>query len=411
MRAVTLRQHPYVWVPPFEGVSRRHEPSIVSKASEANDVLSPVSKAAPTLHKTTPVSAAPRFGKMPYVAYLERSSECSTIVIGTAIKPSPTSSRSSEVGERRWVSDTVINIQNGDNGDGHANNPWTVSTMHASAPTILSVIATRTATHPQPSDGLMPLNEMMSRQHGLNVVSKTPEVYSLHSRSLETAQRRSNPPIVSLSYLKGEGQLARAAAYIQERIKHRSFAVDESPYRSLKEPLDEPMEDAFEPQRIEPDVVVEVKPSVTNDSSLYCPESTKPSHALREAALGLPDSSLAASVTGGQDLEPRQLERTVEAARCSDERLKTEGSVLEEPVTTALQILECKWFSGPTKRQSVLLDISKVQTSTFPCLSIVLVALTPCGHSPAFISQALPASQPSYELSGRFAKSREGDCE
>ena len=109
------------------------------------------------------------------------------------------------------------------------------------------------------------------------------------------------------------------------------------------------MEDAFEPQRIEPDVVVEVKPSVTNDSSLYCLESAKHSHALREAALGLPDSSLAASVMGGQDLEPRQLERTAGAARCSDERLKTEGSVLEEPVTTAFRILECKWFSGPTK--------------------------------------------------------------
>ena len=234
--------------------------------------------------------------------------------------------------------------------------------MHASAPTILSVIATHAATHPQPSDGPMPLNEMMSRRHGLNVVSKTPEAYSLHSQSLETARRRSNPPIASLSCLKGEGQLARAAAYIQEHIKHRSFAVDEFPYRSLKEPLDEPMEDAFEPQCIEPDVVVEVKPSVMNDSSLYCPESTKPSHALREAALGSPDLSLAASVTGGQDLEPQQLERTVGAARCSNEHLKTEGSVLEELVTTALRILKCEWFSGPTERQSVLLDISKVQT-------------------------------------------------
>ncbi|KAF8641987.1 hypothetical protein AX14_009806 [Amanita brunnescens Koide BX004] len=169
MRAVNLRQQPYEWVPPFEGVSRRQEPSVVSKASEANDTRSPVSKAAPTLHKATPVSAAPRVGKMPYVAYLERSSECSTIVIGTAVKPSPTSSRSSEVGKRRRVSDTIVNIQNGDNGDEHTDNPWTVSTMYASAPTILSVIATRAATHPQPSDGPMPLNEMMSRRHGLNV--------------------------------------------------------------------------------------------------------------------------------------------------------------------------------------------------------------------------------------------------
>ena len=46
MRAVTLLQHPDEWVPPIEGVSRRHEPSIISEDSEANDTRSPDLEAA-----------------------------------------------------------------------------------------------------------------------------------------------------------------------------------------------------------------------------------------------------------------------------------------------------------------------------------------------------------------------------
>ena len=64
----------------------------------------------------------------------------------------------------------------------------------------------------------------------------------MHSRSLEAARRRSNPPTVSFSCLKGEGQLAKAAAYIQERLTKRSSACNEFISWTPRVPLDKKAE-------------------------------------------------------------------------------------------------------------------------------------------------------------------------
>jgi len=93
---------------------------------------------------------------------------------------------------------------------------------------------------PKLSDGLM-LPIVVSRQCDLNIVSKTSGVYGIHSPSLETARKQSITSIVPSS-IEGEGQLVRACAYIQERIKCHSFASNEFPHYSSKVPPDKPVD-------------------------------------------------------------------------------------------------------------------------------------------------------------------------
>jgi len=66
-------------------------------------------------------------------------------------------------------------------------------------------------------------------------------MYSLHSPNLETARKQPIASIV-LSSIEGEGQLARAAAYIQEHVKRRSFTSDKFPCHSPKVPPDKPLD-------------------------------------------------------------------------------------------------------------------------------------------------------------------------
>ena len=89
-----------------------------------------------------------------------------------------------------------------------------------------------------PDEMILPI-EVTSRRDNLDIVSKTMEVYSLHSPSLETARKQSIISDVPAS-VGGDGQLARVAAHIQERVKHRFFASDKFPRHSPKEPPDKP---------------------------------------------------------------------------------------------------------------------------------------------------------------------------
>ncbi len=93
---------------------------------------------------------------------------------------------------------------------------------------------------PELSDGPM-LPIVVSRQCDPNIVSKTSGVYGICSPSLETARKQSITSVIPSS-IEGEGQLARAAAYIQECIKHCSVAFNGFPCCSSKEPPNKPLE-------------------------------------------------------------------------------------------------------------------------------------------------------------------------
>jgi len=279
---------------------------------------------------------------------------------------------SDEMEEERPVLDAVISVRHESEESSSPMTPATI-VLSTPAPPTLSELPTSAVAPRQPSDDQIPPVKVMPRRYGQRIVSKTMGVYSLHSPSLETARKQSITSIDSSS-VEGEGQLARAATYILERRTRRSCAFDEFPRRSSRLPPDKPLEvalTAIEPRRLRLDVVdKEVEASVTSVSPLCRPESTKRSHSSKEAAPGLLDLNLAASVTDCQDSKPRQTRQAVEVIRCSDEHLKTEDSVSKEPVMPAPRILEDEWFAGPTERQSAFSVVSKIQTSAFPHLPI-----------------------------------------
>ncbi|KAF8350324.1 hypothetical protein F5887DRAFT_1070517 [Amanita rubescens] len=233
------------------------------------------------------------------------------------------------------------------------------------------------------------------------------------SPSSETAQKRSSPSGISSS-LEGEGQLTRAVSHIQERIRCRSSPFDEFPRCSSKEPPDKLISITAEPRRLESDVVsneVESEARMTRTFPACRPENLELSRSSPESTSTLPDSNLAISVMGSWDSKPQQLEQAVEAARCSLEHLETESSVLKELVMPDPRILEGEWSPGPAERQPIC--VNKTETTGARMRSpIASAALTPLACLPAFLSQAVPSSRPSSELSGLIAKSPgEGDCE
>ena len=184
----------------------------------------------------------PWLGRMPSADDKERSGERSNVIKGLAVEQALALSSSKE-GEGRRIPDTVVTIHNGKKGVTRSPRQSVAHTLHVSTPTTPSVSPMcAVAQNPQPSDDPMPPIEVTSRRHDLNVVSKTSEVYPSCSRSLETAHKQSSHPVIPFSFLKGEGQLTRAAAYIQERIKHRSSMVDEFVCRTPKVPPDKKTE-------------------------------------------------------------------------------------------------------------------------------------------------------------------------
>src|SRR6266550_3143988 len=124
-------------------------------------------------------AATPRFGKIPSADSIERSDDCSDVIIGPAVEQALTLF-SSEVGEGQRVPDTVVSIRNGEKRD-------------------------------------------------------------VRSPSLETARKGSHPPSTP-AMVEGGGQLARAAAYIRERSTRRSPAFDKFICRTPKAPPDKTTE-------------------------------------------------------------------------------------------------------------------------------------------------------------------------
>ena len=145
---------------------------------------------------------------------------------------------STEVEERRWVpSDTIVISQNRAKENVYTPSQLAASTPPVSMPTAPSVASMHVVALHQCPDELVPSLEMVSRQRESNVISETLGMNNLHLPSLKTARKQSVTSFVPAS-IEGEGQLARAAVYIQERNKHYLFASNEFPHRSPKVPPD-----------------------------------------------------------------------------------------------------------------------------------------------------------------------------
>ena len=277
-----------------------------------------------------------------------------------------------EEGEERQVSVAVISTQK----------------KIVSVP--LFVLLARAAIRYPTRDEPVPPVETTPRRCDLNIVCETPMASDkLYSPNTETARSVAvdHPSEVT------EGKwLASTATYIQEHVKRRSSALDKFPHCSPRLPPDKPLEvalTAISSRRLEFDVVnKEVKVSVTSTSPQCRPESIKLSRSSIETTPGLPDSSLASSVTEGGDTKPRQLEQAVEAARYSNEHLKTETSVLKELARPASQVLEGEWVPWPAEQQPVSPVVSINETRALLHSPISPVALTLLAHSPIFLLQA-----------------------
>ena len=222
-------------------------------------------------HMRVPLkAAAPRFGRMPSADNKEHSGERSNVIKGLAVEQTLALSSSKE-GEGRRVPDAVVSTHNGEKNNNYPPNPSTAFMM-LSAPTSLSVPPVCAAPARQPSDDQIPPIKVISGRQGLNVVSKTSGVYSLHSPSLKIARKQSVTPPV-----EGEGQLARAAAYIQERLARRSSACNEFVHRVPKILPDKMMEPVT--QRHDLDVISEEdETSINTCSPEFTVESTTLSH-------------------------------------------------------------------------------------------------------------------------------------
>ncbi|KAF8332951.1 hypothetical protein F5887DRAFT_922171 [Amanita rubescens] len=251
---------------------RRALEALVNTRCKNGELSSPAPKAAPTLLKSTPVAsirALPAGSSSPRRAPLDDSSKdgispssqailksSASNVVGPAVEQA-LASLPAEEGERRRITDAIVSIHNGEKEEEYSPNPSIAFTLQAPTPTTPFVLPMNAASPHQPSDDSIPPLEVISGRHDIDVVNKTSEVYSLHSPSLETARKRSNHSDNPFS-IEGEGQLARAAVYIQERLKRRSAAFDEFRRHNLKIPPDKPSEFAsigIVSRRLEVDVV------------------------------------------------------------------------------------------------------------------------------------------------------------
>jgi len=169
-------------------------------------------------------TATQQFGKLLSADGIECSDDCSIGSIGPAVEQA-LACLSSEVGEGRWVSNTVISIHNRKKEDDYTPKEYM---PHTVTPSILSVphISTLSPPHSLEGSKWIPPAEVISRQRDPNIVSKTSLASATHSPSLETAQKGSHLPYTS-AIADGGGQLARVAAYIRERSTRRSSAFNE----------------------------------------------------------------------------------------------------------------------------------------------------------------------------------------
>ena len=240
--------------PPSLVVSKRRASSVVSTNYVVNN--NTTHHLSETLSRVSNGSLSPPFGENPPSPVAgeatlfvepqgepscspeacERSAECSTQtqrLVGARVL---TLSLSDEVKEKRRIYDTVVSIQMNRSEENIPED--TASRMLPLSTSIpSSICAVPTAPiRPLPDEPSPPV-EVVPRRHILNVVNKKSSASELlHSPYPGTARRQSQQRLAP-SRNEGE-QLARAAAYIRERISRRSLTRDESVCCSSKVPPD-----------------------------------------------------------------------------------------------------------------------------------------------------------------------------
>src|SRR6266576_1502824 len=280
--------------PPFPVVSKRRASNVVSTNLVVNsnttyclsETLSRVSNGSPLLPSgekpSSPVAGEAKRTVEPKgelscsPKFHERSAERSTRFQRLVSERVPTILLSDEAGEKRRIYDAVVNIQINKSED---NAPEAISTSALSFSTSLPsfIHPTPTTSAPPPSDEPSPPVEVVTRRRILNIVNKKSSASELpHSPYLGTARRQSQP-----SRNEGE-QLARAVAYIRERISRRSLACNESVRCSPAVPPDKIGDPESDSRRLETRVVnKEKETSVTirspvsegSESSLVRPDA------------------------------------------------------------------------------------------------------------------------------------------
>src|SRR6266576_3387702 len=179
--------------------------------------------------------ANPRVGEKRPAEDIECSEEHSKMIMGPAVEQALTLF-STEVGEGRRVTDTVVSIHDEDR-DKCSPSSSTTFTLPASTPAAPSVPSTLAVPQLQRSADPIPPFEVISRRRDSKVVNKTSLASVEHSTSPKTTRKWSNPSSAP-ARVDGGGQLARAAAYIRERTTRRSPAFDEFVCRTPKGPPD-----------------------------------------------------------------------------------------------------------------------------------------------------------------------------
>jgi hypothetical protein len=156
----------------------------------------------------------------------KRSAERSTRFQRLISERVPILSSSDDIGEKRRIYDAVVNIQiNRSEDSAPETTAISALPLSTSVPSFIHPMTTVSAS--PPSDEPSPPIEVVPRQRILNVVSQLLLASEQpHSPYPGTARRQSQQPMTPS---KNEGeQLARAAAYIWERINRRSLTPDES---------------------------------------------------------------------------------------------------------------------------------------------------------------------------------------
>src|SRR6266550_7513020 len=296
-------------------------------------------------------AATPRFGKILSTNGIERSDDCSKVIIGPAVEQALTLF-SSEVGEGRRVPDTVVSILNGEKRD-------------------------------------------------------------VRSPSLETTRKGSHPPSTP-AMAEGGGQLARAAAYIREHSTRCSPAFDKFICQTPKAPQDKTTESdtiqhvpdvASEGKRFS-EAVGSLQPRSDVEMFLSQPEAQRLSKECSESIPKFTEPMCDTSDVGGQERCTVQLVEAIEADRLSAERLEEIKEISDELVMPALE--EAEQPPNLMEQQPEPLAVSKAETSAQSHSPIPSAALTPLTPLPAFLSQAMSINQPSLGLDWLLLKPPDG---
>ena len=257
--------------------------------------------------------------------------------------------------------------------------------LSASAPCALSAHRT--------SAICLPPVETRLRRSDLRIVNETERMYCLRSPSLETAQKQSIISNIPAS-VGGEGQLARAAAYIQEHVKHRLFDSDEFPHCSPKEPPDKQL------------IVVNEEMKADANTSLICSEGIVKRE--RHPTGCLIEIEEAAKVLEKPALTDKR--RSVREPLIHDRETAQDRVICSDVLQEALAVGKIDGVTIAPLRglKTVKNDSTRVVivSSPEPWPTFSLPLRMPASHTEGL----LPFSWSSFELDGCFGKSpKDGD--